>query len=134
MYKRQAFKPILIQEEDEIVEFGSNELHVFVEENNASFVPSTSPNFACLDADSLVFPLEIRKYQEGDWFCPLGMNSKKLISDFLTDKKVPLNIKKNTQILLSKGSIVWVMGHRIDNRNKVSDKTETVMILEIRPK
>jgi hypothetical protein len=26
------------------------------------------------------------------------------------------------------------MGHRIDNRNKVSDKTETVMILEIRPK
>jgi hypothetical protein len=27
-----------------------------------------------------------------------------------------------------------VMGHRIDNRNKVSDKTETVMILEIRPK
>ena len=43
-------------------------------------------------------------------------------------------IKKNTQILLSKGSVVWVMGHRIDNRNKVSDKTETVMILEIRPK
>jgi len=60
------------------------------------------------------------------------MNTKKLISDFLTDKKVPLNIKKNTQILLSKGSVVWVMGHRIDNRNKVSDKTETVMILEIR--
>ena len=129
-----AFKPILIQEEDETVEFGSNELHIFIEENNESFVPSTSPNFACLDADSLEFPLEIRKYQEGDWFCPLGMNSKKLISDFLTDKKVPLNIKKNTQILLSKGSVVWVMGHRIDNRNKVSDKTETVMILEIRPK
>lgn len=128
------FKPILIQEEDEIVDFGSHELHVFIEENNKSFVPTNSPNIACLDADSLEFPLEIRKYQEGDWFCPLGMNSKKLISDFLTDKKVPLNIKKNTQILLSKGSVVWVMGHRIDNRNKVSDKTETVMILEIRPK
>jgi len=42
-----------------------------------------------------------------------------------------LIIKKNTHILLSKGSVVWVMGHRIDNRNKVSDKTETVMILEI---
>jgi tRNA(Ile)-lysidine synthetase-like protein len=80
------------------------------------------------------FPLEIRKYQDGDWFCPLGMNAKKLISDFLTDKKVPLNIKKNTQILLSRGSVVWIMGHRIDNRNKVSDKTETVMILEMRNK
>jgi len=129
---QSAFKPILIQEDDEIVAFGPNELHVFIEENNDSFVPSSSPNIACLDADGLEFPLEIRKYQEGDWFCPLGMNTKKLISDFLTDKKVPLNIKKNTQILLSKGSVVWVMGHRIDNRNKVSDKTETVMILEIR--
>jgi tRNA(Ile)-lysidine synthase len=129
-----AFKPILIQEEDEIVEFGSSDLHVFIEENNESFVPPNSPNIACLDADSLEFPLEIRKFQEGDWFCPLGMNSKKLISDFLTDKKVPLTIKKNTHILLSKGSVVWVMGHRIDNRNKVSDKTETVMILEIRAK
>ena len=127
-----AFKPILIQEEDEIVTFGSSDLYVFIEENNDSYVPSTSPNIACLDADSLEFPLEIRKYQEGDWFCPLGMNTKKLISDFLTDKKVPLNIKKNTQILLSKGSVVWVMGHRIDNRNKVSEKTEAVMILEIR--
>jgi tRNA(Ile)-lysidine synthase len=128
------FKPILIQEEDEIVAFGLSNLHIFIEENDESFVPPNSPNIACLDADSLEFPLEIRKYQEGDWFCPLGMNSKKLISDFLTDKKVPLTIKKNTYILLSKGSVVWVMGHRIDNRNKVSDKTETVMILEIRPR
>lgn len=128
------FRPILIHEEDEIVALGSSNLHVFIEENNESFVPPNSPNIACLDADSLEFPLEIRKYQEGDWFCPLGMNSKKLISDFLTDKKVPLTIKKNTHILLSKGSVVWVMGHRIDNRNKVSDKTETVMILEMRAK
>jgi tRNA(Ile)-lysidine synthase len=129
-----AFKPILIQEDDEIVDLGNQELHVFIEENSESFIPSTSVNTACLDADSLEFPLEIRKYQDGDWFCPLGMNAKKLISDFLTDKKVPLNIKKNTQILLSRGSVVWVMGHRIDNRNKVSDKTETVMILEMRNK
>ena len=94
----------------------------------------TEANIACLDADSLTFPLEIRKSQDGDWFCPLGMNSKKLISDFLTDKKVALNLKKSTLLMLSKGSVAWIVGHRIDNRFQVSDKTETVLIFELKLK
>ncbi len=125
------FRPILVQEEDEEVRVGSQTMEIFVEENGPDYSVSTSPKVACVDADALTFPLEIRKYQEGDWFCPLGMNTKKLISDFLTDRKVPLLIKKETYLLLSKGSVVWVMGHRIDNRFKVSDKTETVMVFTL---
>jgi tRNA(Ile)-lysidine synthase len=125
------FRPILVQEEDEEVLVGSQTMEIFVEENGPDYSVSTSPKVACVDADALTFPLEIRKYQEGDWFCPLGMNTKKLISDFLTDRKVPLLIKKETYLLLSKGSVVWVMGHRIDNRFKVSDKTETVMVFTL---
>ena len=125
------FRPILVQEEDEEVRVGSQKMEIFVEENGPDYSVSTSPKVACVDADALTFPLEIRKYQEGDWFCPLGMNTKKLISDFLTDRKVPLLIKKETYLLLSKGSVVWVMGHRIDNRFKVSDKTETVMVFTL---
>jgi tRNA(Ile)-lysidine synthase len=34
--------------------------------------------------------------------------------------------------LVSKGSVAWIVGQRIDNRFKVSDKTETVMIFEIK--
>jgi tRNA(Ile)-lysidine synthase len=131
---QSEYKPILVQEEDEVVDLGTQELHIYVEEKTADFKVPTEANIACLDADGLTFPLEIRKTQEGDWFCPLGMNSKKLISDFLTDKKVALNLKKSTLLMLSKGSVAWIVGHRIDNRFKVSDKTETVMIFELRPK
>ncbi len=131
--KDQAdFKPIQIQEEDELVDLGDGrQIQIYREENTADFKISTSAKLACMDADLIQFPLEIRKYQEGDWFCPLGMNQKKLISDFLTDKKVPLNLKKTTQLLLSKGSVVWVMGHRMDNRFKIGDKTAHILILEI---
>jgi tRNA(Ile)-lysidine synthase len=125
------FRPILIQEEDEKVSLGKQIIQIYFEEKVANFEPSTSSQIACLDADKLEFPLEIRKAQEGDWFCPLGMNQKKLVSDFLTDKKVPLTIKKQTMVLLSKGSIVWIIGHRIDNRYKVTEKTEGVCFMEI---
>ncbi|MHA8056770.1 tRNA lysidine(34) synthetase TilS [Aquirufa nivalisilvae] len=131
---QSEFKPILVQEEDETVDLGNHLLHIDFGENEKGFTPPTGSHVACLDADTLHFPLEIRKYQEGDWFCPLGMNQKKLISDFLTDKKVPLNLKKNVQLVLSKGSVVWVMGHRIDNRNKVTDKTEGLCILTMENK
>ncbi|MFD3407397.1 tRNA lysidine(34) synthetase TilS [Aquirufa sp. HETE-83D] len=131
--KSQAdFKPIVISEDDEVIQLGTQELHIFIEERTADWKAITDPNVACLDADTLDFPLEIRKVQDGDWFCPLGMNQKKLISDFLTDKKVPLAIKKNTQILLSKGSVAWILGQRIDNRNKVTDKTELVAVFELK--
>jgi tRNA(Ile)-lysidine synthase len=131
--KSQAdYKPIVISEEDEVIQIGNQELHIFIEERTADWKAITDPNVACLDADTLDFPLEIRKVQEGDWFCPLGMNQKKLISDFLTDKKVPLAIKKNTQILLSRGSVAWILGQRIDNRNKVTDKTELVAVFELK--
>ena len=128
---QQDFRPVLVQEEDEEVIVGNQTMEIFVEENGPDYSVSTSPKVACVDADALTFPLEIRKYQEGDWFCPLGMNTKKLISDFLTDRKVPMLIKKETYLLLSKGSVVWVMGHRIDNRFKVSEKTETVMVFTL---
>ncbi len=131
---QSEFKPILVQEEDETVDLGKHYLHIDFGENEKGFIPPTGAHVACLDAETLTFPLEIRKYQEGDWFCPLGMNQKKLISDFLTDKKVPLNLKKNVQLVLSKGSVVWVIGHRIDNRNKVTEKTEGLCILTLENK
>ncbi len=128
---QQEFRPIIIQEEDEELILNAQKIQLFFEEKTTDFTIPTASTIACLDAEKLEFPLEIRKFQEGDWFCPLGMNQKKLISDFLTDKKVPLIKKQNIYLLLSKGSVVWIIGHRIDNRFKVTEKTEEVYILEV---
>ena len=57
------------------------------------------------------------------------MNQKKKISDFLIDEKVPLNLKERVLVLTSNGSIAWIVGHRIDNRFKINDKTERVLVI-----
>ncbi len=95
-----------------------------------NFKPNTSKKTATLDFETLKNPLKIRKWKDGDWFCPLGMNKKKNISDLLNSEKVPANLKKDIYVLTSNGSIVWVVGVRIDNRFKLSDKTKIALFIE----
>jgi tRNA(Ile)-lysidine synthase len=82
--------------------------------------------------EELEFPLLIRKWKTGDYFQPLGMTGFKKISDFLIDLKIPVHQKENTWLLCSGQKIVWVMGHRIDNRFKITAKTRQVLKIEIR--
>lgn len=78
---------------------------------------------ACLDYDKLVFPLTLRKWKAGDSFYPLGMDKKKKLSDFLIDNKVPIHQKEQTYVLESGNKIIWIVGHRIDNRFRITEDT-----------
>jgi len=129
----QAFTSKTIETNNVVVEFGDRMLNIGeFTEIEEDFVVPTAKKLACLDADKIRFPLQLRKWKEGDWFCPLGMNKKKLISDFLIDQKVPLNLKKEVYLLTSNGSIVWVIGFRIDDRFKVTEKTTKVCLMEVK--
>jgi tRNA(Ile)-lysidine synthase len=88
--------------------------------------------FASLDYNKLTFPLEIRKWQAGDSFRPFGLHGKKKVSDLLIDEKVPIPEKENTFVLCSSGKIAWVIGHRIDQRFRITSKTTRIfrIILE----
>ncbi len=94
-------------------------------------IPS-DPRIACLDADKLLFPLIIRKWRKGDYFQPLGMSGMKKLSDFFVDNKFSLVEKESAWILASGNKIVWVAGHRIDNRFRISPHTHRVLIIEIK--
>ncbi len=105
--------------------FSLNKLEIIIDQKL-----KTSKKTASLDFDTLKNPLKIRKWKEGDWFCPLGMNKKKNISDFLNAEKIPANLKQDVYVITSNGSIVWVIGHRIDNRFKITDKSQKMLFIE----
>jgi tRNA(Ile)-lysidine synthase len=79
------------------------------------------------DVDKLQFPLELRSWANGDWFIPIGMKGKKKLSDFMIDKKIPLNLKNRILVLLSGDSIAWIAGYRIDDRFKIEDDTKKLL-------
>jgi tRNA(Ile)-lysidine synthase len=89
------------------------------------------PNVAWLDASQLAFPLTWRSWREGDFFYPLGMEQRKKVSDFLINRKVSVADKPMVTVFESGGYIVWVVGHRIDNRFKITAETRVVLRLEV---
>ena len=85
-----------------------------------------------VDESKLVFPLVLKKWQEGDFFQPFGMNGKtKKLSKLFKDEKLSVVDKENIWILWSADTIVWVVGLRQDERFKIENNTEHILKLEI---
>ena len=86
------------------------------------------------DAGRLAFPFVCRKWNAGDWFIPFGMKGKKKVSDFFADMKYDVIQKDRAVIavdcrdgLSEVQHIAAVLGHRIDDRYKVTCSTERII-------
>lgn len=100
----------------------------YVKINNQFTLPRTS-EVACIDAAKVTEPLTLRLAAEGDWFIPLGMKGRKKLSDYLTDCKVPLHLKRQQYVVCCGQKIVWVVGRRLDNRFRLDSTTTEAIIL-----
>jgi tRNA(Ile)-lysidine synthase len=83
---------------------------------------STDPWTALLDADK-TGTLHVRNVRQGDRFIPLGMDKKVKLKDFLISRKVALEQRRKSPLLLSDGDIAWVIGVRISEDYKVGPET-----------
>ena len=97
----------------------------------SGFQVSKNQNRIHVDASKLTFPLQIRKWNEGDFFYPFGMKQRKKISDFFIDNKLSLIDKEQSWLLVSGDQIVWIVGMRMDNRFRVTDQTREVIEFSI---
>ena len=120
--------------------FSINDKHV--QFNNFKFEWTIIPNqqinlktnlksIAFIDYSKLTGPLEWRTYRTGDFFHPLGMKGKKLLSDFFIDEKIDDFSKKQIPLLCNKEDIVWIAGYRIDDRYKVTDDTTSILRIDM---
>jgi len=85
-----------------------------------------------VDNQLINFPLFLRRWQEGDYFYPAGMmGQKKKVSKYFKDEKFSLADKENTWLLCSGESIVWIVGHRADERFRPKKETNTILKIAV---
>lgn len=123
-----ASTAIVIEEKDKQVIFEQGILQV---ETTSDIKPETSNFIANIDFNKVTFPLLLRKWKTGDYFYPLGMTRKKKISRFFIDQKLSKTAKENAWVIESDKRIIWVVGHRIDERVKIIPSTKKSLKLSL---
>lgn len=112
----------LIQDTDTSINFPIN-----LSFCNLSYISTPKNTSIFVDYDKLKFPLILRKWKEGDYFYPSGMNGKKKVSKYFKDQKFSLIDKENTWILCSQDDIIWIINHRADERFIANKKSKNIL-------
>ena len=121
----------LITDSDHTVPFESQVIDIEIMKA-AQYTIEPHSHVGAFDFHRLKFPLQLRHWKPGDWFCPLGRRHRKKLSDFMIDEKIPLNLKDSVYVLCSGSDIVWVVGYRIDDRFKITAPTQQVYRMALR--
>ena len=123
---------ILIEENNKLVEFQQGKLNLEVL-STTNHKPQATNLVAQLNAADIKFPLLLRKWKQGDYFYPLGMQKKKKLSRFFIDQKLSLTQKEKTWVIEMDKKIIWVVGMRIDDRFKITDGTKNILQITLTP-
>ena len=117
---------LLVSAEEETSEI---QIQMIIEENHPNFQIKKDKEVAYFDADKLQLPLTVRKWQKGDKFIPFGMTGFQKISDYFNNHKFSKPQKEQTRLLCSGKDIIWIIGHRADNRYRVGESTKRIAVL-----
>jgi tRNA(Ile)-lysidine synthase len=123
---------ILIEENNNEIKFKEGILK-FEKLSTDNYQLSTINTVAQLDAAKIQFPLLLRKWKQGDYFYPLGMQKKKKLARFFIDKKLSALQKENTWVLEMNKKIIWIIDQRIDDRFKITSSTKEILKISFVP-
>lgn len=111
---------------------GSTSLQLQVVAAGDCALDPDDPWIECADADRIQFPLSLRTRLPGDRFSPLGLGHEMKLKDFLINEHTLPFHRDELPLLCDKNSIVWVVGMRLSDTVKLSERTQRVLMMRLK--
>ncbi len=89
------------------------------------------PRVAFMDFERISLPLILRNHRPGDRIDPLGMSGMKKVKSYFMDGKIPRLSRNTIPLLVDDRSVIWIVGERISDRVKVTERTKKVLKAEM---
>ena len=80
----------------------------------------------CVNAGAIPPNAIVRTRRDGDQFFPFGAPGKRLLSDYLIDRKCP-RIHRDMPLLCADDEVLWVVGYSVSERLRVGADTEKLI-------
>ncbi|WP_418223077.1 tRNA lysidine(34) synthetase TilS [Clostridium isatidis] len=100
--------------------------------NNIEF--SNNVLIKYFDYDNIKEELKIRQRRNGDKMIPLGMKNSKKLKDIFINLKIPSEERKEVPIVVFDDEIAWIVGYRVSESFKVTNKTSRILKITFRRK
>lgn len=81
---------------------------------------------ACVRASAIPPDAVVRTRRDGDVFFPFGAPGRKLLSDYLIDRKCP-RTRRDMPLLCDGAEVLWVIGFGVSERLRVHEDTENLL-------
>ena len=83
------------------------------------------------DLDKVRPPVVVRFRRDGDRFAPLGLGAEKKVGKFLSDARVPGDVRRKILVVADAEKVIWVWPIRMSEQAKVTERTQKVLHLHI---
>lgn len=90
-------------------------------------LPEGSGREVFMDMDCVQGPLVLRSPVPGDRLRPKGLGGSKKVQDLLVDAHVPRRQRWRVPILADESGVLWVVGHRLDQRISPGPCTKRIL-------
>ncbi len=95
--------------------------------------PARDPHAILLDPGALRGDLWLRGPLPGDRLRPMGLGGSRKVQDILVDARVPRRDRWRVPLLADDEGVLWVVGHRLDERARIRPGSLRVIRAVVRP-
>ncbi len=132
---KELLEEMLLKKESMVIPFGDGTAHAVISILEKEFLEDEIPQKTYtkwLDYDKINKGFCIRTRRSGDYLIYDVSGHRKKLKQYFVDEKVPVTKRDKTWILAQEDLVLWVVGGRISEHVKVTDKTKAIVEITIK--